>query len=172
MQTWTTFYEMLGGAAATLLGLLFVSVSLNAEAILGAAHQHTKRLAEQAFQNYLCVLLISLLVCFPGMRPASLGQSVLWTTGIWAFWVVSRIYLVLTGPVADESRIRSLRRYITTFIGFGALICGGVMLLLGQGDYTDFIGIGAILLLISATVVSWELLIRIAERRYAPRRDE
>ncbi len=172
MQGWTTFYEMLGGAAATLLGLLFVSVSLNAEAILGAAHQHTKRLAEQAFQNYLCVLLISLLVCFPGMRPVSLGYSVLWATGIWAFWVVSRMFLVLTGPEAGEPRIRLLRRYITTFLGFGALITGGVMLLLGHGDYTDCIGIGGILLLISATVVSWELLIRIAERRYAPRKDE
>ncbi len=171
MQTWTTFYEMIGGAAATLLGLLFVSVSLNAEAILGPAHKHSKRLAEQAFQNYMCVLLVSLLVCFPGMHPDSLGYSVLWTTGIWGIWVVSRMYLVFAEPLAGETRLRALRRYLPTAMGFAALIYGGVLLLRGHGDYTDFIAIGAILLLIAATVVSWELLIRIAEQRYAARKD-
>jgi hypothetical protein len=171
MQSWTTFYEMIGGAAATLLGLLFVSVSLNAEAILGPSHKHAKRLAEQAFQNYMCVLLVSLLVCFPGMSAESLGYSVLWTTGGWGIWVLSRIYFVIATPPAGEPRIRALRRYLPTSLGFAALICGGVLLLRGRGDYTDFIAIGVILLLIAATVVSWELLIRVAAERYAARHD-
>ncbi len=41
MQSWQQFYEMIGGAGATLLGLLFVSVSLNAEQILGPTHKHS-----------------------------------------------------------------------------------------------------------------------------------
>ncbi len=84
MQGWHDFYEMIGGAAATLLGLLFVSVSLNAEIILGPAHRHSKRLAEQAFQNYLCVLLVSLLVAFPGISMLSLGNAMFWATVVWS----------------------------------------------------------------------------------------
>ena len=36
MQAWSSYYATIGGAAATLLGLLFVAVSVNASAALGA----------------------------------------------------------------------------------------------------------------------------------------
>jgi hypothetical protein len=171
MQGWINFYEMIGGAAATLLGLLFVSVSLNADVILGPTHRHSKRLAEQAFQNYLCVLLVSLLVAFPGMSLTALGQSMLWTTTIWGAWVVLRMYQVVTGDASGESRVRSLRRYLPTLLGFGALVYAASRMTLRQGDYTDYVAIGTILLLIAATVVSWELLIRVAEEKFAARKD-
>jgi hypothetical protein len=171
MQGWAGFYELLGGAAATLLGLLFVSVSLNAETILGPAHRHSKRLAEQAFQNYLCVLVISLLVCFPGMSLSALGLSILGTTVMWGLWVLWRMYQVVSGPRPSESRFRSLRRYTTTFVGFSLLLYAGIRMLAAHDDETDTIAIGVLLLLISATVVSWELLIKVAEEKYAARRD-
>ncbi|HEY4943412.1 MAG TPA: hypothetical protein VII56_18425 [Rhizomicrobium sp.] len=171
MQGWHEFYEMIGAAAATLLGLLFVSVSLNADVILGPAHAHSKRLAEQAFQNYICVLLVSLLVIFPGMSLISLGNSILWMTTMWGAWVVYRMYHVVAGPLSGESRTRSLRRYLPTFLGFGALVYAAARITLKQGDYTDWIAGGAIALLIAATIMSWELLIRIAEEKYAARKD-
>jgi hypothetical protein len=60
MQVWFGFYAVAGGAAATLMGLLFVAVSINAAAILNEARGHLQRLAEQAFQNCATVLLVSL----------------------------------------------------------------------------------------------------------------
>ena len=171
MQGWGSFYEMLGGAAATLLGLLFVSVSLNAEIILGATHQHARRLAEQAFQNYMAVLIISLLVLFPGMSVISFGYSVLWTTGFWGLWVLYRMYQVLAGPAPKrETRLRALRRYIPSFFGFGALMFAGYRMT-RSGDYTILTAVGVLILLISATVASWELLIKVAEEKYTARKD-
>src|SRR5580698_10174066 len=75
MNAWHEFYDVVAGVAATLLGLLFVSVSLNAEAILGSGNKHSKRLAEQAFQNYLGVLVIALLVLIPGISEKDFGVS-------------------------------------------------------------------------------------------------
>jgi hypothetical protein len=49
MQIWSGFYTVIAGAAATLLGLLFVAVSINATAILNEADGNSRRLAEQAF---------------------------------------------------------------------------------------------------------------------------
>ena len=162
---------MLGGAAATLLGLLFVAVSLNAEIILGAKHQHSRRLAEQAFQNYMAVLVISLLVLFPGMSVISFGYSILWTTAFWGLWVVFRMYTVLTAEApVRESRFRALRRYIPSFFGFGALIFAGVRMI-RAGDYTVLTAVGVMLLLISATIASWELLIKVAEEKYTAPKD-
>ncbi len=171
MQDWLNFYEMTGAAAATLLGLLFVSVSLNADVILGPAHKHSKRLAEQAFQNYLCVLLVSLLVAFPRISALSLGNAMFWTTAFWGAWVIWRVYQVVTEAPTNETRRRALRRYLPTLLGFGALIYASARMTLKQGDFTDYIAAGSILLLIAATVASWELLIRVAEEKYAARKD-
>jgi hypothetical protein len=171
MQDWANFYELLGGTAATLLGLLFVSVSLNAETILGPNHLHSRRLAEQAFQNYLCVIMIALMVFFPGSGAVGLGYSVFWTTGIWGIWVLARIWQISTGTVDRMARFRMLRRYAATLLGFVLLLYSGAQMARRAGDYTVEIGIGVLLLLISATIVSWELLIRVAAEKYASHRD-
>ncbi|MBV9991839.1 MAG: hypothetical protein JOZ72_11160 [Alphaproteobacteria bacterium] len=169
MQSWQQFYEMIGGAGATLLGLLFVSVSLNAEQILGPMHKHSKRLAEQAFQNYLAVLLISLVVVFPGLSPISLGSSLLWMAGIWGAWAVARALPSIARPVPGQSWSGPARRYLATVAGFGMLVYEAAQMVYAKADHPEFIAIGAMMLLLSATIISWELLIRIAEDRYRER---
>jgi hypothetical protein len=170
MQPWEQFYEMLGGVAATLLGLLFVSVSINAETILGPAHTNSRHLAEQAFQNYLMVLIVSLLIVFPTMQPSSLGQSLLWMSGLWGVWAVSRA--VRSFRQSERvSWIPLARRYIVTLIGFAMLIYAGLELLNGTKKTPDIVGIGVMVLLISATIVSWELLIKLAQERYLRKDD-
>jgi hypothetical protein len=165
MQSWQQFYEMLGGAAATLLGLLFVSVSLNAETILGPAHKHSKRLAEQAFQNYLAVLMVSLFAAYPEMGPVSLGYTLIWVAGIWGAWAVSRVVPSLAEH-RDTPSFGSARRYLATLTGFGVLVYGGWRMISEKSYHADYIAIGAIILLVSATVVSWDLLIKLAQEKY------
>jgi len=46
LNEWHDFYLLTGTAAATLLGLLFVAVTLNAEVILSGARPHIKKIAE------------------------------------------------------------------------------------------------------------------------------
>ena len=57
MQAWSQFYAAIAAASAALLGLLYVAVSINAAAALGPDQPVSQRLAEQAFQNYLAVLI-------------------------------------------------------------------------------------------------------------------
>lgn len=170
MQGWRDFYELIGGAAATLLGLLFVSMSLNADIILGPAHQHSRRLAEQAFQNYICVMILSLLAVFREMSLRSFGDSLLLTIAVWTVWVAVRIFQAMTIVSAGESRIQSLRRYLMTALGFGMLIYSGLHMRVNQ-DESTFTAIGTMLLLVSASAISWELLIRVAAEKYAARKD-
>jgi hypothetical protein len=169
MQAWNQFYEMIGGAAATLLGLLFVSVSLNAETILGSEHKHSKRLAEQAFQNYLTVLIVSLLVVMPGITSVSMGYTLLSVCAIWSVWAIVRMIQAARHMPEGESRIGPLRRYISTLVGFGMLIYSAYLMMTGSHDYTGYTAAGVMLLIISATVVSWELLIKLAEGKYRRR---
>jgi hypothetical protein len=166
MQAWQNFYEMLGGAAATLLGLLFVSVSMNAEIILGSTHLQSRRLAEQAFQNYLAVLVVGLLVCLPGNGHQSLGYTLLSISAVWSAWALFRLVDTLRNRIIGDTRRNVLRRYLATLFGFGMIAYAAIDLAIGKGDQLTYIAVGAMLLLISATIASWELLTKVAEDKF------
>jgi len=166
MQTWQNFYEMLGGAGATLLGLLFVSVSMNAQIILGSTHMQSRRLAEQAFQNYLAVLVVALLVSLPTIGDESLGYTLLSVTGIWSGWALVRLVSTLRNPIIGDTRRNVVRRYLATIGGFGLIVYAALDLVIGKGDQMTYIAVGAMLLLISATIASWELLTKVAEDKF------
>jgi hypothetical protein len=172
MQAWEQFYEMLGGVAATLLGLLFVSVSINAETILGPAHTHSRHLAEQAFQNYILVLIVSLLIVMPAMDPISLGQVLLWMAGLWGAWAVFRAMRSVTVSKVSENWFKLSRRYLVTLAGFATLIYAALQLLEGKRKTPDTVATGAMVLLFSATIVAWELLLQLAHERYARKEGE
>ena len=162
MTAWFSFFEMIGGAAATLLGLLFVSTSVNAKAILSDAHRHSRRLAEQAFQNYLAILMISLSALIPGQSVWGGSFFILVTAGVWAAWVVVRVVGTLRDPLQGSTRLRVVRRYSASVIGFGMLVYSGARMALAHRNELTFTAVGLMLLLISATIVSWELLLAIA----------
>jgi len=162
MQAWSEFYAVTGGAGAALLGLLFVVVSMNAAATLGVGRGSSKRLAEQAFQNYLAVLMVSLLALYPQMSPTTFGSITLCVIAIWAVWVLVRLYQTFASPEDQEPRMLALRRHFSTVVGFGILIVTALRMAMKLANDLNLFAAGTIVLLFSATVVSWELLGRIA----------
>ena len=163
MQTWSEFYAVIGGAAAALLGLLFVVVSMNAAATLGVGRASSKRLAEQAFQNYLAVMMVSLLALIPQMSTATFGSVTLCVIAVWAAWVLVRFYQTLTSAEDHEPRLAALRRHFSTVVGFGILIFTASRMAMKLANDLNLFAAGTIVLLFSATLVSWELLGRIAK---------
>ena len=167
MGAWANFFEMTGGAAATLLGLLFVSASVNAKAILSDAHRSSRRLAEQAFQNYLVILIVSLGAMLPRAALWGFGDFILGASAIWAVWVVIRMSQAFHEGTRSGSPFKLARRYTASVIGFGMLVYSGAGISFQHRDLLDYTAIGILILLISATIVSWELLLAIAGARGA-----
>jgi lysylphosphatidylglycerol synthetase-like protein (DUF2156 family) len=167
MQAWFGFYAVIGGASATLLGLLFVAVSINAAVTLGAGHGGSKRLAEQAFQNYLAVMMVSLLAFFPGMKTSTFGLAAICLTAVWAIWVLVRLYCEFARPTDDEYRVFALRRHLSSLIGFGILVATALRMAMNIADDRNLLAGATIILLFSATQTSWELLNRIAQTKHA-----
>lgn len=163
MESWAAFYEATAAAAATLLGLLFVAVSVHVRAILNAEYANLRRLAEQAFQNYLAVLVLSLLALIPRIATQQFGFSVLWGIGVWSVWGIVRVLRALRTTHEQVSRRATLLRYAASLAGFAILSYAGVDMALGRSGYQPWIASGAILLLITATAVCWQLLIRLAD---------
>jgi modulator of FtsH protease len=167
MQPWFDFYAVIGAAAATLTGLLFVAVSVNASAVLSKGPQGSRRLAEQAFENYLAVLMVALLALFPDMTTLTFGRVTLMVTAIWTVWVLVRLYQAAAEPSAHESRAAALRRHVSTMVGFGMLIYAATRMALDATDTRDTLAAANIVLLFSATEKAWGLLNRIAGARRA-----
>jgi hypothetical protein len=72
-EAWHDFYLMAGTAAVTLVGLLFVALSLHVAVLFRGEHRDFRLLAAEAFQGYLYVLITSLLFLLPinnGHLPA------------------------------------------------------------------------------------------------------
>ncbi|MDR3511142.1 MAG: hypothetical protein P4L73_05890 [Caulobacteraceae bacterium] len=162
MQTWFNFYAVIGAVAATLTGLLFVALSMNAAAALGRGSTGSRRLAEQAFENYLAVLMVALLALFPDMTLPSFGRVTLLVTGGWTVWVVVRAYQAAAERSAHETRLAAFRQHLATMIGFGLLIYSAVGMALVGKDTRDTLAAASIVLLFSATEKAWKLLNRIA----------
>ena len=169
MQGWDNFYGLAGQTAATLLGLLFVSVSINAEMILGESHRHSRRLAEQAFQNYLCVVAVSILDFFPHIDRFAYAQSVLWVSAVWGAWAVARTAQAFLRPPPDQPMMLRLRRYVPSVAGYGLLFYACIVTLQHGTDEAVYAATAILLLMLSATIVSWDLLIQMAARRFGPR---
>jgi len=164
MQPWTQFYATTGTAAAALLGLLFVVVSINVSVALGPEAAVSRRLTEQAFQNYLAVMLVAFVALFPGIRAATFGLVTLIVTASWSAWVVIRFCQTLALHIQQRSWLRSLRRHVSSLIGFGILLVSAFRMALNWGDAYNWFAASILVLLFSATTVSWELLQRIANR--------
>lgn len=164
MQVWTQFYGAIATASAALLGLLFVAVSINVAAALGAEDAVSGRLTEQAFQNYLAVMMVSLLALFPGMDTTTFGAVTLVATAGWSIWVFIRFWQTVAQRQEPRLWAFSVRRHVSSLIGFGILLAAAFRMAVNWGTSYNWVAASMLVLLFSATTVSWELLKRIANR--------
>ena len=164
MQAWAGFYTATAAASAALLGLLFVVVSINAPAALGPEQAVSRRLTEQAFQNYLAVMMVSLLALFADIRTPVFGGVTLASTAMWSIWVFIRFGEAVFHRAERRAWILAIRRHLSSLVGFTMLLVAATRMTLGVGDNASWMAASMLVLLFSSTAVSWELLARIARR--------
>jgi hypothetical protein len=162
MQGWSTYFATLGTAAATLLGLLFVAVSVNVTATLGSHDRLTRDVAEQAFQNYLAVVLVALLSLFPHLETWLFGWICLSAAAARAAWLSMRLARTFQHALARGPTLDALRRHLATVVGFALLILAASRMALQWGENFNTLAAATLVLMLSATSASWDLLRRIA----------
>ena len=69
ITTWETFYLLAGTAAATLIGLLFVAISINIDLFHAQSRLDFQIFGALTFNCFFYVLLIALLFLVPGLTP-------------------------------------------------------------------------------------------------------
>ena len=161
VQSWHDFYIVAGTASATLVGLLFVSLSLHLRAVL--ARPEVRGLARATLANFGVVLLVALVLVIPQDAPAA-GLA------FQAIGVAS--ILIIAGPVlaASRSRTRTIRiwllvmRFALSVLCYAGAVVAGVLVTTGNFR-TAFAVLAAatIVLLVISLRNTWDLLVSVGE---------
>src|SRR5690242_9144930 len=72
LAQWQNFQALAGAAAATLLGLLFVSASIRPTLFTRDAHPELLSVGEKSMQLLMLVVIIALLFLFPNISPGGM----------------------------------------------------------------------------------------------------
>jgi hypothetical protein len=161
VEGWHDFYLMIGTAAATLVGLLFVSLSLNVDMITREANTDLRELATHTFGNFMSVLMFAVLFLIPHQVPQGLGLPLLGIGGYGLYNTVSHFL---------ETRRKSPRawgvggvglRFVVPSLCFVTLMIIAVSVLLGQTGGLYWLVPVMILLTVAASRNAWDLLLRL-----------
>ena len=158
-KQWQMFYAMLGGATATLMGLLFVSLALHSNSIHEEENSHFKRLARLTFSNYLMLLMLSLQMLVPIGSSVQIVIPVAGIAFVGLFWT---IFLRNKGlDKADPNTAFLVRSYRMALISYIALACLAFFLRRST-ELALYIMLSPVLMLVISSVRnSWGLMMMI-----------
>lgn len=165
IETWHDYFLLAGTAAATLMGLLFVSLSIHLEKIVDERGAHLEAIAREAFASFVIVLALSLMMLAPELARRSFGVSILMLGVVRAAISATRMRQTL-GAKARASGFggRSLLlRFLFPLLA--ALFLGWAGIRFINNDVHDGMAgimVACLLLIADATRSSYELLIRTA----------
>lgn len=153
---WHDFFMAAVGASAAVLGLLFVSLSINIQTIL-----KYPSLPGRAAST-LGILLVVLVVCFFGLAPNEGATALGWETLSVSLLSAGQIVWTSLHRRRSDDRlwwtIGSLSQLLFPIL---AILGGGVSLLAGGGGGIYWILVGTALVFIAASINAWVLLVEI-----------
>jgi hypothetical protein len=166
LAEWTAFYTLMGGAAATLLGLLFVAVSVR----LNIFHQRqvadVRDFAAFTFGTFLVAIAVAGFAIAPHAHRFSLALSLL-LVSIVAFvaiaWI-ARLWIRLNAPATGPTprNIPGDWRGWAYFLGmsgpYAGLIAVVVLLWRSHPSALGWLAVVEGWLLVTGTVAAWVML--------------
>ena len=163
VESWHEFFLMTGTAAVTLVGLLFVALSIHLDVLLHEKRAHLLDLARQAQLTFIVVLLLSLMYLVPPSTPRILALTSAGMTMV--------ALAIALGGLVREMRTREtgldrralLRRRLSQILGLALSLFASWLIWNGEG-YGMFMMIGPICLLLgNATGSAWDLLVQVGK---------
>jgi hypothetical protein len=166
LHNWQNFYLLVGGAAATLTGLLFVAISLGVTLSIQTEHASARAYVTPAFVHFAIVLFISAFCIMPIQRATVLGVLILFSalvnlidTGasvryLWRQWQQSL-------ATSQDWFWRAALPLASSL----ALIAAGIWLIVDALDALSWLAGVTLVLLAMAIRNAWDLLTWIVEHR-------
>lgn len=169
-NVWHDFYLLAGGASATLIGLLFVGVSIHIEMIAHEKAKALRQIAGQILFNFVYVIAIALTIVSPVVNSVLLA-IVLLVIGITGF---ARLIVRMVNVMRIERNwfaeelinpVNSIAHVLLPAACFLVVLAGGMVALRSPEQLQTVFAlmmIAVVYLIIRAIVDAWNLLIQLA----------
>jgi hypothetical protein len=166
LANWGPFYGFVGTASVTLLGLLFVAVSLRLNIFRDAEIADVRDFARLALFSFLAPMVISGVTLAPHDQPLTLALPLFVVSAV---GVAATIYVtvewVRLNPPRPGGRPGLDPRHVSSWITMGiiglpyvALAIIGVLFLLGRELAYGALGAAEGWMLITGTIIAWGML--------------
>jgi hypothetical protein len=159
LERWANFYLMTSAAAATLIGLLFVVITLAAERMPLEDTAKIRIYLTPTVVFFGSVLEVAALLTFPNHTRLTA------TLCIWLASAVGLVYsgsfLVGGGTKSYYERSDLIPYVVVPFAAYGLLVLGGVLLLHHPQRGLTFVAVGMLSLLTLAIRNSWAIAVTI-----------
>lgn len=155
---WQPFYTAVATVAATLVGLLFVALSINREKLAAKENLLLRRLALRTFGDYLFVLGVAMVMLVPKQGPGSVALT------LFGLGLLRVIRIVRQGqhPAyrhAGPRRPLAILKEYALPLGSGVGLCAvGVAVGLGHDKAIYFLVLILLELVSTASAHAWRLL--------------
>jgi hypothetical protein len=166
LEHWHEFYGLVGTAAAALLALLFVAVSIGAGTLPADRGGPTRTYTSPVAFHYTAVLFASALALAPTQTPTSLSVLLGGSAAIgfvYAGFVIRRLLSDQISDLPDR-----LAYGLAPLVAYAAMLVAAALFFVGSGRAADVLATGVVVLLIVNVRNAWDLLLAMARRRNQP----
>jgi hypothetical protein len=158
---WHDFYIVAGTASATLVGLMFVGLSLHLRVVV--SHSEVRSLARVTLANFGLLLFVSLFLVIP--EGSSAAGTELLVSGLVSLGVIAPS---LVAAVRTETRslrpFRILLRIASSALAYVGVIVAGILMRGGSAQTAmTWLVVVVVLLLFTSLRNSWDLLVSVGE---------
>ncbi len=164
---WRDFFAAVAGAAATLVGLLFVSLALSPAIMADDGPAGLRTWAGQTFHNFLMVLAVALVALVPDTGPVGFGLPLLMLGGWRVAGVVGDARRVRRDPAPEWRGQLVLTRFAGPLAGYAATLWVGTQAVRGDVEAVGWLVATVFFLMMSAAGNCWDLLREIGDRHRA-----
>ena len=165
IASWHDFYIMVGTAAATLVGLLFVSLSLNSHLITGDENTEARLMAAQTFSNFLSVLMFAVLFLIPDPGRWGLGVPLAFIGSAGLYGTARRSVTARHPHPGPSGSLRFARHGLASALCYLALIVVAVTVMFGHTDGLYWLIPVMLVLIAEASRNAWKLLLQPRDRQ-------
>jgi hypothetical protein len=164
LKEWHDFYVLAGTAGATLLGLMFVAVSLGIGFLTDERQAATRTFLSPVVIHFTCVFFVSAVALFPSHQAqvfaTLIGATALIGAAISGYITVQVVRTEMTNYVEDYFAYGLLPS-----LGYAAMLAAAVSIYLEKHFGLDALA-GAVLLLVVVNIRNaWDLTLTMVRRR-------
>jgi hypothetical protein len=164
LNDWHDFYVLVGTAGATLLGLLFVAVSLGAGFLNEQRQSGTRTFMSPVVVHFTSVFFLSAVALFPAHR-AGFFAALIGATAL--------IGITLSAWITIKVVRTDMTNYLEDYLAYGLFPCLGYLALLAaavsiylERDFGPAALGGALLLLVIVSIRNaWDLTLTLVRKR-------